>query len=105
MITTRRRGRPAGQPRRLDGFDEIAVARLIRGEPPARFTYQDRWEAVRRLVKSGHSDGQIAYLLGCPRGSILKTRQMLGLEAAVPRGTDPRFLPVPTVPTRPRAMR
>lgn len=70
------KGRPA-----YDLFDEVVVQRMLNGtyvrpgSGRGRVHSPERAEAVRRLVRRGYSDGQVAYALKIPRRTALRIRR------------------------------
>lgn len=45
---------------------------------------------LERLVRQGHTDGQIAALVGCSRSAIAMARGRYGIPATRPRGCPKR---------------
>lgn len=94
------------RPRNYADFDEVAVQRLMSGEElqshhrsPIRAV--DVAEAVRRLAGDGYSDGQIAYLIGYTRRSIIRIRQRRGVRPALTPMQN-RYDRIHDTPNRPR---
>lgn len=85
----RRYGTPLGQPARDSYVDEIAVARTIAGDPPARLTQAEREEAVRRMHARGLHDRLIAERLGVRRAWASRIRRRLDLPAVGTPGPAP----------------
>jgi hypothetical protein len=80
--------------------DEVLVERIIRGEHhPGRVRLAESVEVVRRMAARGYSDGQIAYRLGRPVRSVLRTRARHGIPAALPRGGANQHSRHPGVPS------
>lgn len=64
-------------------FDHAVVATILSGAWRPRGAHvldpADTAEVVRRLAARHYSDGQIAYVLGSPRRTVLRIRHRLGL--------------------------
>lgn len=81
--------RPAGRALDPNAFDEIAVTKLVQyghtafAVKPCTVDFQ---EAIIRLVKLGYSDGQIAYLVGKSRLSVMRIRKRRSIPPAIVRG-------------------
>ncbi|MFC4512583.1 hypothetical protein [Streptomyces ehimensis] len=60
-------------------LDEVAVDRLVAGDPPASVTRPERAAAVRRLHGQGLTDSQIAARLGVERVVAWRVRTRMGL--------------------------
>ncbi|MFE9337783.1 hypothetical protein [Streptomyces sp. NPDC007063] len=65
---------------RID-VDEVAVQRLVDGDPPERTQLGDREEAVRRLHAQGLNDREIADRLRRRVLYVWRVRDRLGLPA------------------------
>lgn len=61
--------------------DEVAVDRAVNGDRSVILKPREREEAVRALHKQGHSDGQIAMVLGIAGRTVLRIRQRLNISA------------------------
>lgn len=85
----RRYGDPLGQPVRDEYVDEIAVLRVVAGDPPEHLTQADREEAVRRLHARGLNDREIGERLGVQRAWARKIRARLELPALGTPGRPP----------------
>ena len=63
-----------------DVVDEVALARLMAGDP-VEATRDERREAVRRLAEAGHSDADIAGRLNITDRTVQRWRVELGIES------------------------
>lgn len=61
--------------------DEVAVERLVAGDPPARYSRADRLEAVRRLRRSGLSLRAVAARLRVSQRLACRDLASLGLTS------------------------
>jgi hypothetical protein len=61
-------------------LDEIAVERATHGDP-VRLTASERIEVIRRMVKAGRSDAEIAGALHCAAATVLRQRHLHGIES------------------------
>lgn len=66
---------------RREDVDEIAVERLIAGDPPEHITVGEREAAIRRLHATGLSDPQIGARIGVSASCVFYRRKALGLAA------------------------
>lgn len=65
--------------------DEVAVLRALSGERMT-LTRADRLECIRRLVREGRSDGEIAHRIGSTDRQVLRDRQALDLPSPIGTG-------------------
>jgi hypothetical protein len=66
---------------RREDVDEIAVQRLIAGNPPQHTTIGERETAIRHLHALGLSDRQIGRRIGVSAACVYYRRKWLGLPA------------------------
>jgi hypothetical protein len=87
-----------------DDYDEVVVERIMTGARiGCPIAAADAAEAVRRLVRDGYHDGQIALKLGFNRRSVLRIRRRLGIPATLPIGGN-QYTCVQSAPSRPRIL-
>ena len=65
--------------------DEVAVLRIISGTRPEHLLRSERVEAIRRLAASGHTDREMAVLLGDSTRTVLRLRAAESIAPGVPR--------------------
>lgn len=85
-------------------YDDVIVRDLMAGRPCALpASPADCAEAVRRLALALYSDGQIAYLMGKTRRTVLRIRQRHNIPPALTPRSNAYHRHHQHVPARPSA--